>query len=103
MSKMISARVPDAVFEQASIQLESLGASTSDLVNAAFEYVLSERSLPVVPKKVKANKRVLTEKMRKELTSLFKGCTLGVSTPADVSHDKEIIRKSRTAKYEALS
>jgi len=52
MSKMISARIPDALYSQASIQLASLGASTSDLVNAAFEYVLCQQLT-----RLKANKR----------------------------------------------
>ena len=59
MSKMISARIPDALYSQASIQLASLGASTSDLVNAAFEYVLEEHALPTAhPSKTKETSSV---------------------------------------------
>ena len=63
MSKMISARIPDALYSQASIQLASLEASTSDLVNAAFEYVLEEHALPTAhPSKSKQKKTSSVER-----------------------------------------
>lgn len=46
MSKMVSARVSDAPHEQGALQLSALESSTSELINAAFEYFLQERQLP---------------------------------------------------------
>mgnify|MGYP001092759146 CR=1 FL=1 len=46
MSKMVSARIPDALFDQGSAQLEDLGVTPSELIKAAYEYVVKERALP---------------------------------------------------------
>ena len=75
MAKMVTARVPDALFEQASIQLEKIGATTSELVNAAFEYVLQKKALPETSS-VDTNDRQLSKEKRDELARIFKACSL---------------------------
>ena len=103
MSKMISARVPDAVYEQALSQLDRLGANPSDLVNAAFEYLVEERALPK-PSTAKAVKtRALSREQRHKLSSFFRSCTIEVAMPTDVSYDKRVIAEAKGAKYEALA
>lgn len=100
MSKMVSARIPDAVFEQASIQLNSIGASTTDLVNAAFEYLLEKHALPKVSASSKnILDRKLSESKRAELNKAFKECVLGVDIPNEVEYDKMLVRHERAAKY----
>lgn len=101
MSKMISARIPDAIYSQACLQLESLGATTSDLVNAAFEYLIKERSLPGAKKSApKRDKRVLPEEERLFLKAFFDDCTLGIDMPDDIAADKRYAREMRASKYE---
>lgn len=102
MSRMISARVPDALYEQGSIQLEELGASTSELVHAAFEYLLQEHQLPKPTKRVSEKKRVLAKDAKKRLKMMFDACTLNVAVPNDIASDKQLVREARGAKYEAL-
>ena len=46
MDATVSARVPVAVKEQGNSVLRSIGATPSQLINAAYEFVLSERELP---------------------------------------------------------
>ncbi len=36
MSKMVSARIPDALFDQGSAQLEDLGVTPSELINGCL-------------------------------------------------------------------
>ncbi len=100
MSKMISARVPDALYEQASTQLSSLGFNTSDLVNAAFEYVLKEKTLPKTACAHSSKKRSLTEQQTAHLANVFRKCTLGISIPDNIAHDKQVARSRRVEKYE---
>lgn len=101
MSKMVSARVPDAVFDQAGIELKALGASPSDLVNAAFEYVLKERKLPGTDESKKAHKtRKLSPARQEKLSQLFQRCTLKVDIPGDVAYDKRAAHAARAGKYE---
>lgn len=103
MSKMVSARVPDAVYDQASAQLASMGASTSELINAAYEYLLHEHDLPRPQQKNANTERRLSPAQANKLKELFAACTLDIDIPSDVSYDKQAIRESREAKHEALA
>ena len=103
MSRMISARVPDALYEQGSIQLEELGASTSELVHAAFEYLLQEHQLPKPTKKASEKKRVLAKDAKGRLKKMFAACTLNAAVPNDIASDKQLAREARGGKYEALA
>lgn len=102
MSKMVSARVPDALFDQGSIQLEKLGATTSDLIKAAFEYVLREHALPLDPKP-SSPKRRLTKAQATALRDSLAACSLHLDIPSDVAHDKRIAREARIERHEALA
>ena len=46
MDAIVTARVPVAVKEQVGNLLREMGSTPSQLVNAAYEYVLAERELP---------------------------------------------------------
>lgn len=46
MDTMVSARVPVEIKSRADLVLKDLGATVTDLVNAAFEYVLRFGALP---------------------------------------------------------
>lgn len=106
MSKMVSARVPDAIYDQVSAQLAELGSSPSELVNSAFEYVLQEKKLPAAPKAAPKKKvRKLSQEQTERLRRFFAACTLDPpgKIPSDVAYDKKAIAEARRAKYEALA
>ena len=106
MSKMVSARVPDAIYDQVSAQLAELGSSPSELVNSAFEYVLQEKKLPAAPKAApKKQVRKLSQEQRARLKRFFDGCTLDptVKIPADIEYDKRMLAEALREKYEALA
>lgn len=102
MSKMVSARIPSALYEQASLLMESLGFTTSELVNAAFEYVLKEHALPQVsPSSKDTKKRSLSSKQKGELAEFFEQCTIPVDVP---NFDyKKILREGKIDDYETLA
>lgn len=102
MAKMVTARVPDALFEQASIQLEKIGATTSELVNAAFEYVLQNKSLPKISSTDDKDRHLSKEK-QEELAHIFKACSLNLDLPTDLAYDKRIIQEERVKRYETLA
>lgn len=104
MSKMVSARIPDALFDRGCAQLEELGASQTQLIRAAFDYLLEERSLPRSPhKEKKAARRKLSDAQRRALGQKLASCRLDVRIPSDVAYDKETAHRAREAKYEAVS
>lgn len=101
MSKMISARVPDPLYDQVSACLSSLGATPSDLVNAAFEYVLNEHALPgAATQSCKKERKKLTAQQKRKLADVFRGCTLGIEMPNDASYAKQIAHEARADKHE---
>lgn len=102
MSKMISARIPDGLYEQGSLQLAKLGATPSDLVKAAFEYLLHEQSLPQKAEDASRDRRLSKEKAR-ALKEAFQACSLGISIPDDVAYAKNIARESKVSHHEALA
>lgn len=102
MSKMVSARVPDAVYESACDTLRDIGSSPSELVNAAFEFVLKNKALPSRGREAQ-RPRHLNKEQRAKLRQLFADCTLGIGPVDDVADDKRIAREARMAKHEALA
>ncbi|MFR0868674.1 MAG: hypothetical protein ACLSGS_06500 [Adlercreutzia sp.] len=102
MSKMVSARIPDALFDQGCARLEELGATQTQLVKAAFDYLLEERS----PRRLLAcagdYRRRLAEQ-RQVLAAKLASCQLDIDIPTDVAYAKETAHQMREAKYEAVS
>ena len=104
MSKMVSARIPDALFAQGCAQLEELGASQTQLIRAAFDYLLKERALPSSSSREEGTtRRALSPEQRRSLERKLASCRLGVSIPSEVAYDKEMAHRGREAKYEAVS
>ncbi|MDO4503037.1 MAG: type II toxin-antitoxin system RelB/DinJ family antitoxin [Coriobacteriia bacterium] len=80
MSVMASARVEDELHAQASDILKQLGATQTQLINAAFEHVVRTRTLPGSPTTAaepeQPKKRVMTEQQRAFLTEFFQQASL---------------------------
>lgn len=104
MSKMVSARIPDAIYDQALDQLQSLGATPTELIKCAFDYLLQNNSLPSTqPKEASLSNTFEDASKRKFLQKFFQRCTLSVDIPSDLEYDKQVTIDARTAKYEALA
>lgn len=101
MSKMISARVPDALYEQGGIELRRLGCSVSELVNSAYEYLLAEHRLPE-KQRPQSNVRALADEQRATLAKSLSACTLGIRIPSDTAYDKAAIHEERARRHETL-
>lgn len=102
MSRMISARVPNALFDQGAVELERLGCTVSELVNAAYEYLLTEHRLPSA-KRSQDCERKLTSEQKTYLADYFRTCSLPINIPSDPSYDKKVTHDERTKRYEALA
>ena len=112
MDSIVTARIPVEVKNQVSEVLESLGSNTTQLINAAFEYVLVTGKLPdaregaALEYSAKGSSRQLSEKDKEQLASLFG--KISVPAPASFWNDlgnssyKEAISEWRSSDYEAL-
>ncbi len=104
MTQMISARVPSDVYAQGIKKLNKMDSSVTELINAAFDYVIATDKLPVVDKmKIKPGTRRLTKNQKREFNTLFNGSNSeAVNLPTNFDYKSELSSELR-AEYEALS
>ena len=92
---LVSARVPRAKKERGASVLACAGATISDLVNSAFDYVIATGKLPTA-----------TDAQRpsaESFSAFVAATTLSAEWPDGFDGDyKSLMAKMRTADYEAL-
>lgn len=113
MNDMVTARVPVEIKRQGSNILKEIGATTTQLVNAAFEYLIAEGKLPsphdsldqeAPSDRTATLHRMLPPHAIEELSASFATSTFEV--PASYWQGrscKEIIAEGKRADYEALA
>lgn len=104
MDSFVTARVPAEIKEQGNALLKSIGSSPTQLVNAAYRYVLESGQLPSVEKPVSLGKRVVEGSMAANLMASIEATTFSV--PEDYWGErtyKEMLESGRAADYEALA
>ena len=80
------------------------GKRDPELVKAAFDYLLEERSLPQVSRKKRAvTRRRLTKEQKQALAAKLTSCQLDIDIPTDVAYAKKAAHQMREAKYEVVS
>ena len=94
---LVSARVPSAKKEASADILKRLGATATDLINSAYDYLLENGELP----------RAQNAQQRADFASFVEATTLEVEweqhpTPEDGDY-KRMIRDWRGAAYESLA
>ena len=96
-SALVSARVPKAKKETAAAVLASLGATASDLVNDAFDFVLAEGRMP--------GSTVLRNREQTAFEEFVQQSTLAVDWGDDAADGdyKRLIRARKAADYESLA
>lgn len=106
MDAMVTARVPVEIKEQGAAILKEMGSSITELVNAAFSYLLAERKLPGLKGSATAsgkNLRTLSPEQRREFLALIAGCALANPSSGWDGRDwREIAAEERARDYEAL-
>ena len=105
MSKKISARVSDELYEQVDGVLAAKGSNVTQLVNAAYEYVLRTGELPDADGKREAGRgRAPSEQQLQTLRRRLEATTCPVSEEYffGKSYD-DILEEELRETYEALS
>lgn len=94
---LVSARVSQTKKDAAVGVLASLGATTSDLINMAFDYVLAEKHLPIaMPKNIPG---------KDDFTAFVSASSLAIDWGDDAQGGdyKALIAQERAADYESLA
>ena len=103
MSTMVSARIPSDVYARGVKKLKGIDSSVTDLVRAAFDYVISTESLPLENSPVlQPGKRHLSKEQAIEFNKMFYGTNKRLDLPQDFDYKKELADGLHTD-YEALS
>lgn len=104
MDSIVTARVPSEIKEQGNDILRSIGATPTQLVNAAYEYVLAHEALPqAMPERPDSSKRALSPEQKLRLESFVARSTCVVPESYwDGKSYKELLEEGRRRDYEAL-
>lgn len=104
MNTMVSARVPVELRDQVNEQLRRIGATPTDLINRAYEFVLANKALPDAKGGLAPGRRSLTPAQRTELARSIERTTLplfaGMDT--DASYD-DLLESALRAEYASLA
>ena len=96
-SILVNARIPIAKKEAATAMLNAQGITTTELINAAYDFLIEHEELPTA----KSNKK----RTINSFSSFVDESTLDVnwSCQEEFAVYKELIRKGKRADYERLA
>ena len=98
---IVSARVARGKKERANAVLESMGATMSDAVNHALDYVIANKRLPGASS---GDARSGADSRVDGYRAFVEASTLSIEWPADSAGDyKAILKRGRLADYESLA
>ena len=103
MDSIVTARVPAGIKEQGKAALDKIGATPTDLINAAYRYVLKEGKLPTIeetPIQDAKRPRKLSAEQKRKLEHRFKETTFAVPSSFWEGHtDEELLEEALKEKY----
>ena len=103
---IVTARVPAEIKKQGNAVLREIGSTPTDLVNAAYRYVLKERELPKEASPLAGlagQHRILSLEQKERVPNRVRRTTL--TAPADWGSKsfKELLAEARDERYARLS
>lgn len=103
---IVTARVPSEIRDQGNEILKKIGSTPTELVNAAYEYVLKNEELPSTSPslaELKGKHRVLSPEQKEMLRERMRKTTLHVPDSYwQGKTDDELIEDAVREKYESL-
>ena len=103
MSTMVSARIPNDVYERGVKRLKHIDSNVTDLVKSAFEYVIVSEKLPTEDRSsISPGKKKLTGKKAVEFNEMFAGGLSSINLPENFDYKEDLSSEMRRD-YEALS
>ena len=104
MDAMVTARVPVEVKKQGDALLRELGSSATELVNAAYDYLLKNKALPKTqtPIPIKATRKVLNGKDAEGFKKFWEEHTIPPIPEYDGTNFKELYNAIREERFESI-
>lgn len=101
MDPVVTARVPEGIRSRGVDVLREIGSTKSELVNAAFNYVIQEKEFPRPTSEVRADDglRKLDSSQMAELRSFMSCVNVPVSGQWESTPFEELLDKAAEARY----
>ena len=104
MDSIVTARVPVEIKDQVNAMLAQIGATPTQLINSAYEYVLDNGALPETKAAASAQHKALPADRESGLLAIFERTTFRVPEAYWQGKSyKELIAEGKRADYEALA
>lgn len=105
MDAMVTARVPVEIKKQGDVILKEIGSSATELVNAAYDYLLKNKALPKAqaPTPAKVTRKVLRGKELDEFKAFWSKCKVPAIEGYDGTNFKEMLGKLREERDESIN
>lgn len=106
MDAMVSARVPVEVKRQGDKKLKEIGSSTTELVNAAYAYLLKHGRIPsdaAQPKASKASTKVLKGRQARAFAQTWAARAPLQVAGYDGTNFKELLEAAREERHAGVS
>lgn len=101
---IVTARVPVEIKRQGNAVLKKIGSTPTELVNAAYQYVLKREELPVEARLLEPHVIKLTDEQKKTLRERGERATCAVPESFWQGKSyKDLLEEAMREKYEALA
>lgn len=102
MNPVVTARVPEGIRSRGVDVLREIGATTSELVNAAFTYVIQERELPRPRANASGKNRTLNEQQCKQLEGFMDAVRIDIPDSWSDASFEELLDQAAEERYADL-
>ena len=104
MNPVVTARVPEGVRLRGQEVLKEIGSTTSELINAAFDYVIQERQLPKPQKQIlhRDGAQTLTDEQRQNLANFIESVRVPIPASWNNAPFEELFDEAMEDRYADL-
>ena len=102
MDPVVTAHVPEGVRDRGVEVLKSIGSTTSELVNAAFDYVIQAKELPRFEQAKRGGVRSLSKEQVKNLTEFMRSVKVDVPAAWDDASFEDLLDDAMGQRYAGL-
>lgn len=102
MDAIVTARIPVEVKEQGNSILREIGSTPTELINAAYNYVLNHHELPIQRKRSKEGssaRQALSDAQRSKIAASLKAMYVGDPMSSQNASFKEMLNEARDERY----
>ena len=106
VDSIVTARVPAEIKKQGNAVLREIGSTPTELVNAAYRYVLKERELPKEASPLAGlagQHRILSPEQKERVRNRVRRTTLNAPADWGSKSFKELLAEARDERYARLS